>query len=278
MEGSVSSVQQIYHLAIIFAASVLLGFALNVFLLPHEILTSGVTGVAMIIGLLTPVNTGIAIVILNIPILILGWMKLGKKFIANTVFSVIVTSVSMQYIPVVPVTEDALLSSVFGGVLIGVAVGVIIRYYGSPGGFEVVGLLLTQKRDLPLGVLMFVLNSLVVFASGFVFSWELALYTMASIYVTGIIIDRIHTRHIKLALMVVTSRGEELKKELLSKLYRGITVMEGKGAYSNARRVVLYTVISRYELASVRPVIKEIDPHAFVSVSESIEVMGNFRR
>jgi uncharacterized membrane-anchored protein YitT (DUF2179 family) len=270
--------QQVYHLGVIFVASILLGFALNVFLLPHEILTSGVTGVAMIIGLLTPVNTGIAIVILNIPILILGWMKLGKKFIANTVFSVIVTSVSMQYIPVVPVTEDALLSSVFGGVLIGVAVGVIIRYYGSPGGIEVVGLLLTQKRDLPLGVLMFVLNSLVVFASGFVFSWELALYTMASIYVTGIIIDRIHTRHIKLALMVVTSRGEELKKELLSKLYRGITVMEGKGAYSNARRVVLYTVISRYELANVRPVIKEIDPHAFVSVSESLEVMGNFRR
>ncbi|MGO4888198.1 YitT family protein [Anaerobacillus sp. MEB173] len=267
-----------YRIVVIFFSSIVLGFAFNMFLLPHEVLTGGVTGVAMILGLLSPINTGIWIIILNIPILILGWLKLGKTFIANSFFSVLVTSISMLYIPVVQITNDALLSSIFGGVIAGIAIGVIIRFYGSTGGFDIIGLLLTKKRDIPLGGLIFALNSIVVFVSGFVFAWDLALYTMASIYVTGIVIDRIHTRHIKLTLMVVTRCGEELKHEMLSKLYRGITVINGEGAYSKSKLEILYTVISRYELAVVRPLIKQIDPNAFVSVSETLEVMGNFRR
>lgn len=267
-----------YRLAIIFVASIILAVAFNMFLLPHEILSGGVTGVAMIFSLMTPINAGIWLIILNIPILIVGWMKLGHTFIGNSIFSVVVTSVAMLYVPVVEVTNDALLSSVFGGVIVGAAVGVIIRYYGSTGGFDVVGLLLTMKRDIPLGILVFGLNSLVVFVSGFIFSWELALYTMASIYITGLVVDRIHTRHIKLSLMVVTNKGEKVKKELLDNLYRGVTVVDGEGAYSQAKLKVLYTVITRYELAFVRPLIKNIDPNAFVSISETMEVMGNFRR
>lgn len=271
--------KKIYHLLIVFLASILLGVGFNMFLLSHEILSGGVTGLAMIFSLVTPIdNAGIWLIILNIPILILGWMKLGKAFIGNSIFSVAVTSISMLYIPVVRVTEDALLSSVFGGVIIGIGGGLIVRYYSSTGGFDVIGLLLTIKRDIPLGGLVFVLNSLVVFISGFFFSWEQALYTMASIYITGLVVDRIHTRHIKLSLMVVTNRGEEVRKELLDNLYRGITVVDGEGAYSRAPVKVLYTVISRYELAFVRPLIKNIDPNAFVSISETMEVMGNFRR
>ncbi|TMW72792.1 YitT family protein [Alteribacter natronophilus] len=268
----------VYRILIIFVASIVVGFAFNVFLLPHEVLTGGVTGLAMVFGLLTPVNTGYWIFLLNIPILILGWMKLGKMFIGNSIFSVFITSVSMLYIPVVPVTNDALLSSVFGGVIAGAAIGVIIRNYGSTGGFDVVSLVLIKRWDVPLGALIFALNSGVVFISGFFFAWELAMYTMASIYITGLVIDRIHTRHIKLNLMVVTTRGDELKKNLIANLYRGITVMDGEGAYSGTGVKVMYTVISRYELAIVRPLIKEVDPNAFVSVSETVEVMGNFRR
>lgn len=269
---------KLYSALIIFAGSVLLGLAFNMFLLPHEILSGGITGVAMIFSLMTPINAGIWLLLLNIPILVLGWMKLGKLFILNSVYSVAVTSVTMLYIPVMKLTEDALLSSVFGGVLVGIGVGFIIRFYGSTGGFDVVGLLLTMKRDIPLGFMVFGLNSLVVFVSGFIFSWELAMYTMASIYITGLVVDRIHTRHIKLSLMVVTTQGDAVKKKMLSNLYRGITVTDGEGAYSGNKVKVLYTVITRYELAHVRPLIKEIDPHAFVSITETMEVMGNFRR
>ena len=267
-----------YSLLVIFAGSLLLAVAFNLFLLPHEILSGGVTGMAMILGLLTPLNAGIWLVVLNIPIFVVAWMKLGKVFVLNSIFSVAVTSIAMLYIPIMKVTEDALLSSVFGGVMIGAGAGVIIRFYGSGGGFDLVGLLLTLKRDIPLGFLVFSLNSVVIFISGFIFSWELAMYTMASIYITGIVMDRVHTRHIKLSLMVVTSQGDAVKKELLENLYRGITVTDGEGAYSGNKVKVLYSVITRYELAYVRPLIKSIDPNAFVSITETMEVMGNFRR
>ncbi|UOR10343.1 YitT family protein [Halobacillus amylolyticus] len=269
---------QLYRFALLFVFSVVLGFAFNMFLLPHEVLTGGVTGLAMVFGLLSPINSGIWLVVLNIPILVIGWMKLGKEFIWNSIFSVFITSISMQYIPVVKVTDDVLLSAVFGGVIAGISIGFIIRLYGSTGGFDVIGLVLTQKRDIPLGGLIFGLNSVVVFISGFIFSWDLALYTMASIYITGIIIDRVHTRHIKLSLMVVSDRGDEIKGELIKNLIRGITVMDGQGAYSNTERKVLYTVISRYELAIVKSLITSVDPKAFVSISETVEVVGNFRR
>ena len=104
------------------------------------------------------------------------------------------------------------------------------------------------------------------------------MYTMASIYITGLVVDRIHTRHIKLSLMVVTTQGDAVKQKMLANLYRGITVTDGEGAYSGNKVKVLYTVITRYELAHVRPLIKEIDPHAFVSITQTMEVMGNFRR
>ncbi|MCJ1910066.1 YitT family protein [Planococcus ruber] len=269
---------KLYNWLIIFAGSILLGFAFNMFLLPHEILSGGVTGIAMIFSLMLPLNAGIWLFVLNIPILILGWMKLGKMFILNSIYSVAVTSISMLYIPVMKVTEDVLLSSVFGGVLVGIGVGFIIRSYGSTGGFDVIGLLLTMKRDIPLGFMVFGLNSLVVFVSGFIFTWELAMYTMASIYITGLVVDRIHTRHIKLNMQVVTSKGDEVKKHLLENLYRGITVTDGEGAYSGNKVKILHSVITRYELAYVRPLIKEVDPDAFVSISETMEVMGNFRR
>lgn len=268
----------LYKFAVLFVFSIVLGFAFNMFLLPHEVLSGGVTGLAMIFGLLSPINSGIWLVIFNIPVFMIGWMRLGKEFIANSIFSVFITSMSMQYIPVLKVTDDALLSAVFGGVIVGASIGFIVRFYGSTGGADIIGLVVTQKHDIPLGVLIFGINSIVVFVSGFFFSWELALYTMASIYITGVVVDRVHTRHVKLSLMVVTNKGEELKDELIGNLIRGITVMNGHGAYSNNENNVLYTVITRYELALVKSLIKNVDPSAFVSVSETAEVMGNFRR
>lgn len=268
----------VYKYATLLFFSVVLGFAFNMFLLPHEILSGGVTGLAMIVGLLTPINSGIWLVVLNIPVFILGLMKLGKEFIWNSILSVFITSISMQYIPIVKIADDALLSAVFGGVIAGIAIGFIVRVNGSTGGADIIGLVITQKYDIQLGAMIFGINSTVVFISGFIFSWNLAMLTMASIYISGVVIDRVHTRHIKLSLMVVTTKGEELRKELIGNLIRGITIMNGYGAYSNKENKVLYTVITRYELELVKSLIKNVDPQAFVSISETSEVMGNFRK
>ncbi|MBA4493683.1 YitT family protein [Paenactinomyces guangxiensis] len=270
--------EPVNNVIVIFLASVLVAFAYNMFLLPHNILSSGVSGIAMMIGLKTPLNTGVVNLVLNLPLFIIGFMKLGKRFMINTLFSVAVTSVALILIPISPISKDPILSSVFGGVLAGIAGGLIFRFSASAGGFDIIGLLLTRKKEFPLGNLLFMMNSAVIFVSGFLFSWDAALYTMLSMFATGKVIDTIHTRHLKVTLMIVTSQGDEIKNALFSKLVRGITVVDGEGAYTKEKRKVLFTTISRYELAEVKRLIKEADPKAFVNITETIEVLGYFRR
>ncbi|MDQ0246899.1 uncharacterized membrane-anchored protein YitT (DUF2179 family) [Bacillus fengqiuensis] len=263
---------------IIIIGSIIIGFAYNLFLIPHKVLSSGISGIAMIIGILTPFNTGLMNFLLNFPLVVIGFMKLGKRFVAYTLLSIVVLSVALYIIPIKAVSTDPILSAVFGGVLTGIGVGLVFRQSASTGGFDIIAMLLTNKRDFPLGALLSAMNAVVVFVSGFFVNWDAALYTMLSIFVTGKVVDAIHTSHIKLTLMIITSKGEEMKQKLLTNLVRGVTVMDGEGAYSSQSRKILMTVISRYELVDVKPLIHEVDPNAFVNITETVEVVGLFRR
>lgn len=262
----------------IIIGSMLIGFAYNFLLIPHKILSGGLSGIAMMLGIITPLNTGLLNFVLNLPLLIIGYFKLGKRFIGYTILSVIVLSVSLYVIPVYEWSNDPILASLFGGVIAGVGVGIIFRASGSSGGFDIIGMLLTKKRDFPLGSIISGMNAIVIVISGFVFSWDAALLTLVSIYATGKAIDLIHTNNLKLTLMIVTSKGEDVKDKLLSKLYRGITIINGQGAYTGEERKVLFTVITRYQLSEVKNIIREVDPHAFVNITETKQVIGSFDR
>lgn len=222
-------------LAIVFG-SIVVGVAYNMFLIPHKILSSGLSGIAIMLGIVTPLNTGILNFLLNLPLLILGVLKLGKQFISYTILSVVVLSISLYLIPIQAISTEPILSSLFGGVLTGVGIGIIFRASGSSGGFDIIAMLLQKKNDFPLGTLLSAMNAVVVVISGFVFGWDAALNTLVAIYATGKVIDTIHTNHIKLTLMIVTNKGDELKTKLLANLYRGITMMDGQGAYTGQER------------------------------------------
>ncbi|KAB2439504.1 YitT family protein [Bacillus luti] len=258
--------------------SIIIAIAFNLFLIPHKILSSGIGGIAIILGIVTPVNTGIINFVLNLPILILGYIGLGKKVIFNTVVSVIVLSVALYYVPVKVVATDPLLSSIFGGVIAGAGIGLVFNCNGSTGGFDIIGMLLSRKRDIKLGGFLIALNAVVVVIAGFFFTWDVALTSLLSIYVTGKVIDAVHTKHSKVTLMIVTNEAEKMKQHLLSTVVRGITLLDGEGAYSSEKKRVLMTVVSREELASMKLTISEIDPNAFVNITETVEVLGLFRR
>ncbi|MEC2054973.1 YitT family protein [Peribacillus psychrosaccharolyticus] len=264
-------------LAIVFG-SIVVGVAYNMFLIPHKILSSGLSGIAIMLGIVTPLNTGILNFLLNLPLLILGVLKLGKQFISYTILSVVVLSISLYLIPIQAISTEPILSSLFGGVLTGVGIGIIFRASGSSGGFDIIAMLLQKKNDFPLGTLLSAMNAVVVVISGFVFGWDAALNTLVAIYATGKVIDTIHTNHIKLTLMIVTNKGDELKTKLLANLYRGITMMDGQGAYTGQERKILMTVITRYQLTEVKSLINEVDPDAFVNITETTEVVGMFHR
>jgi uncharacterized membrane-anchored protein YitT (DUF2179 family) len=265
------------YLGIIFG-SLIIAAAFNLFLIPHEILSSGISGVSMVIGILTPVNTGLANFLLNFPLLVIGYFKLGGKFVLHTILAVTLISIGLYFVPVYEIAHDIILSSIFGGAIAGIGIGIIFRSSGSSGGFDIIGLLVSRKKDFPIGTMLTAMNAIIIVISGFLFNWDAALYTMVSIFVTGKVVDAIYTHHEKLTLMIITDKGEEMCQHLLQHIYRGLTVLDGTGGYSKQSRKVLMTVISRYELNEVKTLIAEIDSAAFVNITETVEVMGSFHK
>ncbi|MDP4084166.1 MAG: YitT family protein [Bacillota bacterium] len=262
----------------IFLGSILVVIGFNLFLIPHHVLSGGLSGISMIIGMITPINTGLANFLLNLPLLIIGYILLGKKFIGNSIVSVLLISFGLYIVPVHAIADDPILSSIFGGALAGLGVGIVFRCYGSTGGFDIIGMIVSRRTDFPLGTLLSGMNAVVIIISGFVFDWDKALNTLVSIYVTGKVVNAIYTHHIKLTLMIITNKGEEMRQHLLHNLYRGLTIVDGVGGYSNDKRHILFTVISRYELPEVKNLIAEVDSSAFVNITETIEVVGLFHK
>lgn len=255
-----------------------MAFALNSFLIPHKVLTGGVAGISIIISHFVPISTGWIILGINLPLFVLGYFHLGRKFLVYTIYSVLLLSFLMKAFPVHAFSNDLLLSSIFGGVLFGSSVGGLIRFGGSAGGIDIISLILARKKDMPVGVLITWINLLVVLTSGLVFGADKTLYTLFAIFASGRAVDTIHTSHTKLAVTIVSEKWDELNEALLRLHQRGITMTDAEGGYTHTPKKVLTTVITKYELTETKDTIKKTDPGAFVHITKAIEVMGRFRR
>lgn len=262
----------------VISGSVIIAFAFNLFLIPHQILSSGISGLSILLGMFTPANAGLYNFLMNFPLLVLGYFKLGRSFILYTILSVVTISLSLYIIPIHEVATNSILSSVFGGGLAGLGIGIIFRSSGSSGGFDIIGMILTRRKDFPMGAVLSVMNSIVILVSGFFISWDSALLTLVSIFVSGKVIDSVHTHHVKITLMIITRKGKAIREHLIENVYRGVTMIDSVGGYTNEKSNVIFTVISRYELTEVKSLIQEIDPDAFVNITETLEVMGLFHK
>ncbi|MFW0779635.1 YitT family protein [Rossellomorea marisflavi] len=269
---------------VVLVGAVLGAVAMNFFLIPANVYASGFTGMAQLLSSLlkefTPfhLSTGILLFILNIPVTILGWMKVGRSFTIYSFVSVFLTSFFLEVIPVVELSPDILLNAVFGGVIAAVGVGLTLKYGASTGGMDIIAMILSRLKDRPVGTYFFIMNSIIIISAGFLYGWEKSLYTLVTLYVTTRVIDAIHTRHEKLTAMIVTKRTQELKDAIHAKLVRGITTVPAKGAFSGEDKEMLIIVISRYELYELEHTIKEVDPQAFTNIVQTTGVFGFFRK
>lgn len=269
---------------VVLVGAVLGAVAMNFFLIPANVYASGFTGMAQLLSSLlkefTPfhLSTGILLFILNIPVTILGWMKVGRSFTIYSFVSVFLTSFFLEVIPVVELSPDILLNAVFGGVIAAVGVGLTLKYGASTGGMDIIAMILSRLKDRPVGTYFFIMNSIIIVSAGFLYGWEKSLYTLVTLYVTTRVIDAIHTRHEKLTAMIITKRTQELKDAIHAKLVRGITTVPAKGAFSGEDKEMLIIVISRYELYELEHTIKEVDPQAFTNIVQTTGVFGFFRK
>ena len=256
--------------------------AMNMFISPANLYTGGVTGIAQLIIAFASSAFGIQlslgglIFLLNVPLLYLAWRSIGKRFAVLSILTVVLQSIILELVPMGKFSDDILLNAVFGGVLIGVGVGMILKIGASTGGTDIVFQYLSMKFNGSFGKYSFAINAIIILIAGLTQGWETALYTIISIYITSVVIDKIHTVHQNLTLYIVTSKEDEMIKSLQQQLYRGITILEGRGAYSKNDTSVLMMVLSSYELYEALAVIKMVDEQAFTNVVQSEMVQGYF--
>ncbi len=269
---------------VVLVGSILGAIAMNFFLIPANVYASGFTGMAQLLSSIikefTPFNisTGILLFILNIPVTIVGWLKVGRSFTIYSFISVFLTSFFLEVIPIIELSPDILLNAVFGGVIAAVGVGITLKWGASTGGMDIIAMILSRMKDKPVGSYFFLMNTVIITSAGFLYGWEKALYTLVTLYASTRVIDAIHTRHEKLTAMIITKKSKELREAIHSKLMRGITTLPAKGAFSGEDKEMMIIVISRYELYELEHVIKEVDPNAFTNIVQTTGIFGFFRR
>jgi uncharacterized membrane-anchored protein YitT (DUF2179 family) len=263
---------------VVLVGALLNAVAMNFFLIPANVYASGFVGIAQLLSSIGFASTGIILFILNIPVTLLGWLKVGKSFTLYSFISVFLMSFFLEVVPIQSFSGDILLNTVFGGVVGALGVGITLKVGASTGGMDIVAMVLSKISDRPVGTYYFTLNSIIILTAGYLYGWEKALYTLVALYVTTRVIDAIHTRHQKLTVMIVTKKTQELKKAIHERLVRGITTIPAKGAFSNEQRELMIIVITRYELFELEHIIKRVDPQAFTNVVQTAAVFGFFRK
>lgn len=255
--------------------TVIAAFALEEFLIPSTILDGGITGISIILNQLTKKNISLFIILLNLPFLILGFKQLGLRFLIRGAYGMILFSFMLELFRDIPeITSTELLAVVFGGVLLGVGVGTVLRYGGCLDGTEIVALLLSKKTNFSVGQIIFVINIVIYAAAGVLFGWDRALYSLLTYFITFKLIDMVEEGMEQAkAVMIITNEGKNIADSLYKRLGRTCTLLEGTGLISG-RKVVLYCVVTRIELAELKRIIKEDDESAFVTVTDVSEIIG----
>lgn len=231
------------RISIVILGALLNAASLNFFLIGANVYASGFTGAAQLLSSIfndflgIGLSTGILLALLNIPVLILGWLKVGKGFTVYSVISVFFSTLFLEILPLISISNDIILNAVFGGVIAGVGVGITLKAGASTGGMDIVAMILSRLKDKPIGNYFLIMNSLIIVIAGILYEPENALYTMLTLYVTTRVIDTIHTRYEKVTAFIVTKKTDELQKAIHDTMVRGITILPAKGAYTKTDKV-----------------------------------------
>jgi uncharacterized membrane-anchored protein YitT (DUF2179 family) len=251
------------------------------FISPYRIVPGGVYGIAIVLHHMFNLPTGMIALAMDIPLTIIGIKILGPKFGWKTVLGFISLAVFVDLLTYLhgdaPLVEgDALLSAIFGGVLIGVGLGLVFKSKATSGGTDIVAMIFNKYTKIPLGQLMIYIDSVIVLIGLVAFKdWKIPLYSWIVIYITGKVVDLIlEGANYNKALFIISDKYEEIKTKIIDDLERGGTFFDGQGMYSEDKKRVIYTTVNRREFEILKEYIYEIDPKAFISVMNANEILG----
>lgn len=256
--------------------AILMSIGLELFLVPNQILDGGVVGVSIILSHLSGVRLGIFIFILNIPFFFLGYKQIGKTFALSTLFGITVLSICTSYLHNIDaITSDLLLSTVFGGIVLGMGVGLVIRNGGSLDGSEILAILFNKATPFSVGEIIMIINLVIFAIAGFVFTWEQAMYSFLAYFIAFKTIDIvIEGLDESKSVYIISDHIEDIGDAIMDRLGRGVTYLHGEGAYTGDNKKVIFTVVTRLEEAKLKSIVEEFDEHAFLALGNVAEVRG----
>lgn len=254
----------------------LVSVGLEIFLVPNHIIDGGVTGISIILSHLTHLDLGIFLLGLNLPFLIIGYKQIGREFALTSVAGVFLMSIGTTLLHPVPgLTQDPLLAAVFGGIIVGIGVGMVIRYGGSLDGTEIVAILINNKTPYSVGETVMFFNIFILGSAGFVFGWDRAMYSLIAYYIAFKMIDLvIEGLGQSKSVWIISDQYQQIADTILKRLGRGVTFLEGEGAYTGDNKKVIFVVVTRLEEAELKSIVEEIDSDAFLAVGTIAEVRG----
>ncbi|WP_399551632.1 YitT family protein [uncultured Clostridium sp.] len=249
--------------------SILVSIGLETFLIPNNIIDGGMTGISIMANHLTNIPLGVFIFIFNLPFVIIGYRQIGKTFALSTVFSVICLSIGVSlFTPVPGVTQDILLATIFGGIILGVGVGLIIRNGGSLDGTEIIAIILDKRSAFSIGEIVMFFNLFILGSSGLIFGWDRAMYSLIAYFIAFKTIDiTVEGLDESKAVIIVSEKNKDISDAIIARLGRGVTFLEGKGAYSGNEINVIYVVLSRLEIAKLKSIVNGFDEDALITIS-----------
>lgn len=264
------------RILLITIGAILMAVGLEIFLVPNNVIDGGITGISIMLSYITDWKIGIFLFILNIPFFFIGYKQIGKTFALSTLYGIIVLSIATTLLHPVPAfTQDITLATVFGGVVLGIGVGIVIRYGGSLDGTEILAILFNNKLPFSVGEIIMFFNLFILASAGFVFSWDRAMYSLIAYFVAYKTIDiTITGLDESKSVWIISDNAKEIGDAILSRLGRGVTYINGEGAYSGDDKKVIFCVINRLEEAKLKEIVTENDHSAFLAVADIAEVRG----
>lgn len=254
----------------------LFSVALEIFLVPNNIIDGGIVGISIITSHLSGLPLGVFLFLLNLPFLIIGYKQIGKTFALSTLFGVTIMSIGTTLLHPVPgLTDDPLLAAVFGGILLGIGVGLVLRYGGSLDGTEIVAVLLNKKSPFSVGEIVMFMNLFILSSAGFVFGWDRAMYSLIAYYIAFKMIDlTIEGFQESKAVWIISDNHKDLGDAIVARLGRGVTYLNGEGGYTGDDKKVIFCIITRLEEAKLKLIVEEVDENAFLAVGNIHDVRG----
>ena len=259
--------------------SAISGVAFNLFIIPNMLLSGGISGIALILNYLFNINTGLMIFIFNIPIFILGYKFVDKEFIFLSLIGMATFSLWIEvfsFLRETVLVSDIMLACIYAGVMNGIGLGIVLKNRASQGGIDIIAVIFKKYFSMSIGSTSLIINTFIVVVASFITNLNLAMYTLITMYIVSTVIDKIQQGFdIRKSVMIITSKEKEVAEEIFNHLVRGVTYLEGEGAYTGDRKRVIYCIVSLNQLAKLKQIVREIDENAFITVSDTAEVMGH---